>query len=392
MAVALRTHSLGKTYRVGGRRGRRAFRALEGVTIDVSAGETVGLIGRNGAGKTTLLRILSQITEPTDGYAQVRGRVASLLEVGTGFHPDLTGRENVFLNAVTLGMSRADVRRRFDSIVDFAGVHEFVDAPVRQYSTGMYMRLAFAVAAHVEPDVLLVDEVLAVGDAEFQKRCLGVMDDVGRDGRTVLFVSHNVNAVKALCPRAILLEGGQVAADGDASDVIRRYLGSARASAAEAVWPERATAPGNEVYRLHAVRIVRDGEVRANVRADEEFEIAVDYWNLVDDARLGVTVVVQDANGQPLFSSLSNRDEKWHMQRRAAGRYRSACLIPGDLLAEGRCSVSVVLWGEGYSSSYTETDVVEFEVFEDPSARGDYLGDWVGAVRPRLVWRTEQLD
>jgi lipopolysaccharide transport system ATP-binding protein len=392
MSVAVRAHTLGKSYRVGGRNGRRDFRALDGVSFEVETGEAVGLIGRNGAGKTTLLRILSQITEPSDGYAQVRGRVASLLEIGTGFHPDLTGRENVYLNAATLGMSRVHVRGKFDDIVEFAGVEDFIDAPVRQYSTGMYMRLAFAVAAHVEPDVLLVDEVLAVGDSEFQQRCLGVMDDVGREGRTVLFVSHNMNAIKTLCPRAILLEQGRVVADGAAVDVIRGYLGSARVSGAEAVWDDHATAPGNEGYRLHAVRLVSGRDQRDRVRADETFDLVVEYWNLEPEARMGVTVVVQDANGQPVFSSLSNRDEAWHVRRRAVGRYRSTCAVPGDLLAEGRYTVSVVLWGEGYSSSFAETDVVEFDVDEDPSARGDYLGDWVGAVRPRLMWHTEQLD
>jgi lipopolysaccharide transport system ATP-binding protein len=289
-------------------------------------------------------------------------------------------------------MTRADVRRKLDGIVEFAGVEDFIDAPVRQYSTGMYMRLAFAVAAHVEPDVLLVDEVLAVGDAEFQRRCLGVMGEVGRDGRTVFFVSHNMNAIKTLCPRAILLEQGRVVADGETPDVVARYLGSSRVSAAEAVWADPETAPGNELYRLHAVRLVSGGDVRQRVRADEEFALEIDYWNLVDGARLGVTVVVQDANGQPVFSSLTNLDEQWHLRRRPAGLYRSACVVPAQLLSDGRFSVSVVLWGEGYSTSYTETSAIEFEVEEDPSVRGDYVGDWVGVVRPRLAWRTEQLD
>src|SRR5687767_9125874 len=208
------------------------FWALRDVSFDVGSGEVLGIIGRNGAGKSTLLKILSRITEPTTGRITLDGRVASLLEVGTGFHPELTGRENIFLNGAILGMTRQEIRRNFDSIVEFAEVERFLDTPVKRYSSGMYVRLAFAVAAHLEPDILVVDEVLAVGDADFQKRCLGKMHEVSRGGRTVLFVSHNMAAIQALCSRGIWLDRGSVAADGTAADSIRRYLASSASAAA----------------------------------------------------------------------------------------------------------------------------------------------------------------
>src|SRR5689334_10972101 len=200
------------------------FWALKDVSFEVQQGEVLGIIGRNGAGKSTLLKILSRITEPTDGRVTLRGRVASLLEVGTGFHAELTGRENIYLNGAILGMTRAEIRRKFDEIVAFAGVEKFLDTPVKRYSSGMYVRLAFAVAAHLEPEILVVDEVLAVGDAQFQKKCLGKMEEAGSSGRTVLFVSHNLLAVQRLCPRSLLLDGGRIVADGESSQVIQTYL------------------------------------------------------------------------------------------------------------------------------------------------------------------------
>ncbi|HWZ84719.1 MAG TPA: ABC transporter ATP-binding protein, partial [Thermoanaerobaculia bacterium] len=283
--VAIRVTDLGKEYRIGakaekyktlreslaalasaparlfarssGRRSPEAIWALRNVTFEVSPGEVVGLIGRNGAGKSTLLKVLARITEPTVGLAEIHGRVGSLLEVGTGFHPELTGRENIYLNGAILGMRRAEIARKFDEIVAFSEIEQFIDTPVKKYSSGMYLRLAFAVAAHLEPEILLVDEVLAVGDAEFQKKCLGKMGDVAREGRTVLFVSHNMPAVQALCSRAILLRQGTVAIDGSTGDVLREYLGYLRSSASSAFEnnPERR---GEGAVRLTAARILDD--------------------------------------------------------------------------------------------------------------------------------------
>jgi lipopolysaccharide transport system ATP-binding protein len=230
--------------------------ALRDVSFAVRDGEVLGVVGRNGAGKSTLLKILSRITDPTTGHADVRGRVGSLLEVGTGFHPELTGRDNVFLNGSILGMDRAYIRHRFDEIVEFSGIGSFIDTPVKHYSSGMNVRLAFAVAAHLEPEVLIVDEVLAVGDAEFQQRCLGRMDQVARDGRTVLFVSHNLGAVQRLCTRCILLDGGQLVADADTTEVVRQYLAGGGSDAPAAQWIDLSAAPrgGSGGARLVALR------------------------------------------------------------------------------------------------------------------------------------------
>ena len=232
------------------------FWALKNVSFEVKRGEIVGIIGRNGAGKSTLLKILSRITEPTEGRVLVRGRIASLLEVGTGFHPELTGRENIFLNGAILGMTRREIRKKFDEIVAFAEVERFLDTPVKRYSSGMYMRLAFAVAAHLEPEILLVDEVLAVGDAAFQKKCLGKMGDVAKEGRTILFVSHNMTAVQSLCDRVVWLDDGRVVQQGDAGIIVTEYLQTAAESCLEQVWPDRDTAPANENVRVYSARVV----------------------------------------------------------------------------------------------------------------------------------------
>ncbi len=277
---------------IGRSRNSESFWALQDINFDVTEGEVVGIIGRNGAGKSTLLKILSRITEPTHGFAEIHGRVASLLEVGTGFHPELTGRENTYLNGAILGMKRAEIERKFDEIVAFSEVEQFIDTPVKRYSSGMYLRLAFAVAAHLEPEILLVDEVLAVGDAEFQKKCLGKMGDVAREGRTVLFVSHNMSAVQALCPRSILLRKGGVAFDGPTSDVLREYLGYLHASASQAFEnnPERR---GDGAVRFTSARILDDrGAVVSQVVAGAPVSFEFGYENLVNADRVEINVGV----------------------------------------------------------------------------------------------------
>src|SRR6185369_5415883 len=227
--------------------------ALRDVSFEVNAGEVLGIIGRNGAGKSTLLKVLARITEPSAGRIDLYGRVASLLEVGTGFHPELTGRENIHLNAAILGMTRAEIQRRFDEIVAFSEIEDFIDTPVKRYSSGMYLRLAFAVAAHLDPEILLVDEVLAVGDARFQRKCLNKMQAIGDGGRTVLFVSHDMSAVTRLCPRTILLDGGRVLRDGSSHEVVGAYLSSDLGTTAAREWPDLTRAPGNDIVRLRAV-------------------------------------------------------------------------------------------------------------------------------------------
>src|SRR5207248_1545313 len=251
------------------------FWALKDVSFEVQRGEVVGIIGRNGAGKSTLLKILSRITEPTTGKVGIKGRVASLLEVGTGFHPELTGRENVFLNGAILGMTKTEIRWKLDEIIDFSGVHKFIDTPVKRYSSGMYVRLAFAVAAHLEPDILVVDEVLAVGDAEFQKKSLGKMQEIGESGRTVIFVSHNMATVARLCTRALMLDGGRIVAEGVTETVIAEYLRSGSETAGRRVWPDAATAPGDAVARLRHVAVV-DGEGRDADAVDLREPVAIE--------------------------------------------------------------------------------------------------------------------
>src|SRR6478609_141699 len=245
--------------------GSEEFWALQDVSFEIQPGDVVGIIGRNGAGKSTLLKLLSRITEPTTGRAEIRGRVGSLLEVGTGFHPELTGRENIYLNGSILGMRRQEINRAFDDIVEFSGVQKFIDTPVKRYSSGMFVRLAFSVAAHFEPEVMIVDEVLAVGDAEFQRRSIGRMETMGEAGRTIVFVSHNLRGVLQLCNRAILLEGGRVVASGSTEEVVSRYEERAIGLGSEKVWEDTDEAPANDFVRLQSVRIVDEGGSAAGV-------------------------------------------------------------------------------------------------------------------------------
>lgn len=372
--------------------GEETFWALRDVSFEVPTGQAIGIVGRNGAGKSTLLKILSRITEPTRGRAEVYGRFGSLLEVGTGFHPELTGRENTYLNGAILGMSRNEIERKFDEIVAFAEIERFIDTPVKRYSSGMYIRLAFAVAAHLEPDILLVDEVLAVGDAAFQKKCLGTMSEAAKEGRTVLFVSHNMVAVKGLCERALLLDGGRIVQDSTPADVIATYLGEGRVQHAEALWEDRAKAPGNAHVRLHRVRLLDSNKaVTPTLEAEHPFEIEIEFWNEKHGSRLGATVVLYNEEGVCVFSSLSNREPTWHERSWPEGLFRSVCRVPGHLLAPGRFYVTLVLWGDGYSWAYTHDYALEFEVAESLERQGDYVGEWVGVVRPSLTWKTEYL-
>jgi lipopolysaccharide transport system ATP-binding protein len=368
------------------------FWALQDITFDVSPGEVLGIVGRNGAGKSTLLKVLSRITVPTKGRVELYGRVASLLEVGTGFHPELTGRENIFLNGAILGMRKAEIDRQFDEIVAFAEVEKFIDTPVKRYSSGMYVRLAFAVAAHLDPEILIIDEVLAVGDTAFQKKCLGKISSVARQGRTVLFVTHNMVAVKTMCTRAILLHAGKLTEDGPPATVVNRYLGAGRVSRAEIRWDDPGQAPGNATFRLQAVRVRNAaGEVTSLVTTSDSFDIEIDYLNLAPGSALGATVLLFNSDGIHVLSSISNREPKWHGRAFPAGSFRSACRIPGNVLPEGRFDVSVLVWADNYSISHREDYVVEFEVHESKDNRADYFGGWAGVVRPLLDWKTEHL-
>jgi lipopolysaccharide transport system ATP-binding protein len=366
------------------------FWALRDVTFDMRSGEVLGIIGRNGAGKSTFLKVLSRITEPTEGRIELWGKVGALLEVGSGFHPELTGRDNIWLNGAILGMRRAQIQRRFDAIVEFAEITRFLDTPVKRYSSGMYVRLAFAVAAHLDPDILVVDEVLAVGDAEFQRKCLKKMGEASRGGRTVLFVSHNMAAVRALCSRAIVLEEGALTFDGTPMEAVSHYLGGSRTNTAQRVWDDPRRAPGGAEARCRGVAVRNaGGQITTNIDVQEPFTVDVDFEIMGDGEKAGVTLLLFNDQGTILFSSINNRDLDWHGRALSKGTYRSTCRVPRDLLNGGDHSVSVLLWTDGYRVLAREDEVVRFHVHDSGGARGDYMGGMEGAVRPALEWQTE---
>ncbi|MGE5691680.1 MAG: polysaccharide ABC transporter ATP-binding protein [Pseudomonadota bacterium] len=380
---------------VGHHRRHEEIWALKDVSFEVAEGEVVGVIGRNGAGKSTLLKVLTRITAPTTGRAEIRGRVGSLLEVGTGFHPELTGRENVYLNGAVLGMRRREIERKFDDIVEFSGIAQFLDTPVKRYSSGMYVRLAFSVAAHLEPEILLVDEVLAVGDAEFQRRCLGRMEDLGQSGRTVIFVSHNMQTIAQLCDRAILMERGSAVLDGPSADVVAQYLQSVHGSGSSRFWPELESAPGDDVVKLRSVRVVDEaGETVGAVDVRHPVGIEIGFTVL----RPGVPVLpklkVRDRNGDVAFNAM-DVDPRWD-DAPVPGDYLATAWIPGNLLNEGLISVDagvVSLHAPKLHPRAGCNDAVAFHV-QDPgegdSARGHFTGQWKGVVRPLLEWTVEE--
>lgn len=365
--------------------------ALRDVDLEIEHGDIVGLVGRNGAGKTTLLKILARITTPDTGRAVLRGRVGSLLEVGTGFHPELTGRENVYLNGAILGMRRHEIKRRFDEIVEFGGVERFIDTPVKRYSSGMYMRLAFAVAAHLDTEILMVDEVLAVGDAAFQQKCLGKMDEVARDGRTVLFVSHNLQALQSLCNRAYWIDRGRIVEEGAPASVVANYLQASYSQQTEQVWEDPETAPGNDVVRLNRVSVRPAdpaGDGRITVRTPLRIEF--DYWVRESEAYVQPSLSLFNSQGIQILSALDPELPDWRGTQLEAGLYRESCSIPGDLLNSGlhRIGFRVLIDGE---DEWRANDLLVFDVLEDGEFRAAWYEEWEGVIRPLLPWRRERL-
>ena len=368
--------------------------ALRDVDLRVEQGEAVGIVGRNGAGKSTLLKILSRTTAPTSGSVKLRGRVASLLEVGTGFHPDLTGRENIFLNGAILGLRRAEIASRFDAIVAFAETEAFLDVPVKRYSSGMYTRLAFAVSAHLQPDILVVDEVLAVGDAAFQKKCLGKMGEAARGGRTILFVSHNLVAVQSLCSRAVWLDGGRVAGDGAAPEIVGKYLGTTLAGTGclDERWDDPTQAPGDDRVRLTRVRTRAAEGAPWPPTMETPVEIEVDYRVFVPAARVHITLHVLTEQNIVAFTSGSSSDATWRGRSIGPGQYRATCHVPGSFLNAGRYRLRVLVVWEGSSVFVRYDSQVVIDVV-DATVRGiGWHGREPGVLQPRLEWSNEALN
>jgi lipopolysaccharide transport system ATP-binding protein len=375
--------------------GYGASTVLRGVDLEIAEGESVALVGRNGAGKSTLLKVLSRITEPTAGEVDLYGRIGSLLEVGTGFHPDLTGRENVFLNGAIMGMKRSEIVRKFDEIVAFSEVEEFLETPVKHYSSGMYMKLAFAVAAHLEPEILVVDEVLAVGDTAFQKKCLGKMDEIGRQGRTVLLVSHNMPSIVNLCHRAILIRQGRVVVDGSVDAVVQAYLMSDDAAGGEVVWPDPEQAPGTDLVRIHALRVFQaDGRPTPDINIAKDVIIEISYWVLRSGHVIYAALWLKDHMGTCVLSTVHTRgisltEDPWAHRPRPAGLYRSRCIIPGNTLNNITYRVTPILGKDVCTTHLLLEDLLSFVAHDAGTTSQDYQGKWIGVIRPRLAWNTE---
>jgi lipopolysaccharide transport system ATP-binding protein len=353
--------------------------ALKNVDFEVRQGEVMGIIGRNGAGKSTLLKILSRTTSPTKGELKIRGRVASLLEVGTGFHPELTGRDNVFLNGTIMGMTRKEIMQKFDAIVDFAGVERYIDTPVKRYSSGMYVRLAFAVAAHLEPEILIVDEVLAVGDAEFQKKCLGKMSEVSeKDGRTILFVSHNMTAVKNLCSTVMYMTNGSVHEIGPTNQVINSYLSHYVNSSLFQEYGSPEEAPGNQFVSVKKIEIVPKLKNETDpITIDKDVDIEFEFWNKVDGATLNLSLGIYTIADEHVCQVVSNPAIL------PKGLCKSVCRIPANFLNDGIYKITILIVQDQSKVLFEFSDTVSFEMHESREASG-WHGKWPGFVRPQF--------
>jgi lipopolysaccharide transport system ATP-binding protein len=356
--------------------------SLKDISFSVEQGDVLGIVGKNGAGKSTLLKILSRVTAPTAGQIKIRGRIASLLEVGTGFHPELTGRENIYLNGAILGMRKHEIQSKYDEIVAFAGVERYIDTPVKRYSSGMYVRLAFAVAAHLEPEILIVDEVLAVGDAEFQRKCLGKMKDVSEHGRTILFVSHNMAAIKSLCNKGVFLENGLLSYSGKINETISRYSGINNTELRSFHWTEQ---EGTIVagIRLIEVRLYvprKEGNVTFDMRDSIVIEATLDQ-QLTED-RIDITYHLKSETGEKLFSFSSSCQES--MSHGKAIRY--ICKIPSNFFNAGSFSIDLFVVKNKREALYVQPDILNFTIQNKPIKLGEFMGDEPGFLHPHFDW------
>ena len=352
--------------------------ALKDINFEVQQGDVLGIIGRNGAGKSTLLKILSRTTGPTTGSVKMKGRIASLLEVGTGFHGELSGRENIYLNGAIMGLRKQEIKQKLDEIIDFAGVERYIDTPVKRYSSGMYVRLAFGVAAHLEPDILIIDEVLAVGDSEFQKKALGKMKEVsGKDGRTVLFVSHNMTAIKNLCSNVLIMQNGNIIETGETRNLVNKYLSLTMDSEME-IHYEESSAPGNEKVRIKSMRIVpylnqENIPITVNTPLDIEFE----FWNYQDIVSINLSMHVYTNTEECVFNvgTVSK-----HL---STGLHKGICKIPANLLNDGVFNITMMIVGDSSYPIYNFEKGLTLEIHEERSASG-WSGKWPGVVRPQM--------
>ncbi|MEX0884135.1 MAG: ABC transporter ATP-binding protein [Cyclobacteriaceae bacterium] len=374
------------------------FWALQDLDFEVKEGEVLGIIGKNGAGKSTLLKILSRVTTPTSGMVKVKGRIASLLEVGTGFHPELTGRENIFLNGAILGMTKAEIRKKIDEIISFSGVEKHIDTPVKRYSSGMHVRLAFAVAAHLEPEILIVDEVLAVGDAEFQKKCLGKMNQVSREGRTILFVSHNMGAVQALCSRAILLKSGKLFTDGPTYETIATYSQIAyNKTKAELVCGHREGEAENYGVRITAVRVLDQNDRVCNIFNDaDDFYVEIEYLTQQEGNHLTSNIQLFTESGVLVLSTGNWASTTLNMDVYSdrvlpVGIYRSRVKFPGYFLNEGGYYINAIINREASTSIIFIEEAVTFTIVDSGNMRKEYTDHIGGVVRPKFEWNTEPI-
>jgi lipopolysaccharide transport system ATP-binding protein len=366
------------------------FWALRDINFEVKRGEVVGIIGRNGAGKSTLLKILSRITEPTEGQVAIKGRVASLLEVGTGFHPELTGRENIYLNGAILGMSRAEIRRKFDEIVAFAEVEKFLDTPVKRYSSGMSVRLAFAVAAHLEPEVLILDEVLAVGDLTFQKKCAAKMEDVAGHGRTIVFVSHNMAPVRSLCTRVNVLDRGRIVKDGDVESAIDFYISSALGGGSSIAWSAGDAPRCPQAVLRKAYVLDQYGEPASLIDCRSDFSIVVEYEILEAVKQFRVAALIQ--NGAGVYVGGSTDWGAWPTDIRGPGLFRSVCRFPGNVLNHGIYSVAFAVDSAPHLEPHLRTDYCLVFTIEDTEGHGPLALKLPGIIKPLMEWNVSQED
>jgi len=418
MNDAIRVEDLGKRYRIGGMpSGYRTLRdalassmrrlsrrdsppstdtiwALRHINFNVERGQVLGIVGRNGAGKSTLLKLLSRVTVPTEGKAEIYGRVGSLLEVGTGFHPELTGRENIYLNGAILGMKRAEIERKFDEIVDFAEVRKFIDTPVKRYSSGMYLRLAFGVAAHLEPEILVVDEVLAVGDAEFQRKCLGKMSDVAHEGRTVLFVSHNMSAILRLTEETIVLDKGQIVMRGPTPEAVDFYMTSEMARSGERRWEKGDDYQTNNPFHPLAIRVLDSrGRVADRVLSSEDFSVEFEYELQEELTGLRVGMYLATSRGEQVFTSFDtdNPETYERLTDRRKGHYISKCRIPRDLLNGGVFVLGVNASSFRIRSYFTDEHALTFTVDPTGAPGSQWAEPRRGPVRPALNWEITEV-